>query len=142
MSMDKKMALATREARDRERIRCLWILGKILERVELQAADKLASPAELRVLNIRLQITRALCKNAQALILSGVTPPPPSESPAPAGDEDLLQQTNKVLDMMKDPAVTAWCSACGAKLEEIKKDSRCPTCRKFFEIAKATKERL
>lgn len=60
------------DARDKERIRCIWCLDQIMVRLHKDLRKKVLVESQIHLVKVKTQIAQAIVNKAKHLILSGV----------------------------------------------------------------------
>jgi hypothetical protein len=66
---------AAQEAQQRERVRCMWIVNRILTQAGKDIDGKVLTAQQAQLVKVRFEITKSICKAIMVLIQSNVQPP-------------------------------------------------------------------
>ncbi len=84
--------LEVREATQRERARCLWVLDQIMAELRAGLRKKLLVESEIHVVKVKVQLAQAIVDKARRAIVSGAKPKGATPTPDPGNgtlvDED------------------------------------------------------
>lgn len=75
MSLRKKLIAAAEKAVHEERGRILWVLDELEKSLKKGLDDRLATPQELHVMKVKLQIFQSLATHVRMAIIKGTRPP-------------------------------------------------------------------
>jgi hypothetical protein len=69
---------AVKEAVERERGRCLWVLDDLIKTLDADFNKKILVEAQRHMAETKLRLARAICSTAKRGIVGGARPPEPS----------------------------------------------------------------
>lgn len=75
MSLRKKLIAAAEKAVHEERGRILWVLDELEKSLKKGIDNRLATPQELHVMQVKLKIFQSLATHVRMAIIKGTQPP-------------------------------------------------------------------